>query len=292
MTTDAQNHRYFKKKRTLNYDGKLVELDRPMVMGILNLTADSFFDGGRYLSQTEAIDRALAIVSQGASIIDVGACSTRPGALQVSADVEIARLLPVVTEIKHQFPDVMISIDTYRANVADTIVDKCGACIINDISGGLFDAEMFDTVAKLHVPYVVTHTQGTPDVMQKNPSYENVTKEVIKHLSDRVSLLCEKGVADVIMDAGFGFGKTVEHNYELFSNLDAFRIFELPMLVGISRKSMIYKLLNKTAKEALNGTTVLNAYALNAGADILRVHDVAEAVETVAIYEQLNKYSR
>ncbi len=292
MLIDSPLDRYFIKKKTIRYNGELVDLSKPMVMGILNVTPDSFFDGGKYLSAQDALSQAYYIVGEGASIIDVGAYSTRSGAAEISVEEELNRLLPVVTQLRKTFPSIIISIDTFRAEVAEKVIDKIGDCIINDVSGGLLDDKMFETVARLKVPYILMHMKGTPQNMQLNPTYENVTKEVIKSLSERVYKLHELGVSDVIVDPGFGFAKTLDHNYEIFSNLEAFRFFELPLLVGISRKSMIYKILKSTPEKSLNGTTVLNTLALQYGADILRVHDVKSAVEAVKITQYLKRFSK
>ncbi len=292
MLIDSPLDRYFIKKKTIRYNGELVDLSKPMVMGILNVTPDSFFDGGKYLSAQDALSQAYYIVGEGASIIDVGAYSTRPGATEISVEEELNRLLPVVTQLRKTFPSIIISIDTFRAEVAEKVIDKIGDCIINDVSGGLLDDKMFETVARLKVPYILMHMKGTPQNMQLNPTYENVAKEVIKSLSERVYKLHELGVSDVIVDPGFGFAKTLDHNYEIFSNLEAFRFFELPLLVGISRKSMIYKILKSTPEKSLNGTTVLNTLALQYGADILRVHDVKSAVEAVKITQYLKRFSK
>lgn len=292
MLIDSPLDRYFIKKKTIRYNGELVDLSTPMVMGILNVTPDSFFDGGKYLSVQDALSQAYYIVGEGASIIDVGAYSTRPGAAEISVEEELRRLLPVVTQLRKTFPSIIISIDTFRAEVAEKVIDKIGDCIINDVSGGLLDDKMFETIARLKVPYILMHMKGTPQNMQLNPIYENVTKEVIKSLSERVYKLHELGVSDVIIDPGFGFAKTLDHNYEIFSNLEAFRFFELPLLVGISRKSMIYKILKSTPEKSLNGTTVLNTLALQYGADILRVHDVKSAVEAVKIIQYLKRFSK
>lgn len=292
MLIDSPLDRYFIKKKTIRYNGELVDLSKPMVMGILNVTPDSFFDGGKYLSAQDALSQAYYIVGEGASIIDVGAYSTRSGAAEISVEEELNRLLPVVTQLRKTFPSIIISIDTFRSEVAEKVIDKIGDCIINDVSGGLLDDKMFETVARLKVPYILMHMKGTPQNMQLNPTYENVTKEVIKSLSERVYKLHELGVSDVIVDPGFGFAKTLDHNYEIFSNLEAFRFFELPLLVGISRKSMIYKILKSTPEKSLNGTTVLNTLALQYGADILRVHDVKSAVEAVKITQYLKRFSK
>lgn len=287
MIIESTNNRYFKVKNTLRYNGDLVDLTTPLVMGILNITPDSFYDGGRFDSLDKAVAHTAAMLAEGASIIDIGACSTRPGAAEITADEELKRLIPVITEIRKSFPSAILSVDTFRAVVAEKVVDTIGDCIINDISGGTLDNHMFETVARLKVPYVLMHIQGTPQTMQKNPTYQNVTKEVIKQLSEGVFRLHEMGVCDVIIDPGFGFGKNLDHNFELFNNLDAFRIFELPLLVGVSRKSMVYKFLGQTPEESLNGTTVFNTLALMGGAKILRVHDVKPAVEAIKIIERL-----
>jgi len=291
MIITPLDKRYFNKKTTIRYNGELVDLSSPKVMGILNLTPDSFFDGGRYNTIDRALKQTEKMVSEGAFIIDIGAYSTRPGADDVSVNEELNRLLPVIKEIKGSFTELLISIDTFRAEVAENVVGETGDCIINDISGGTMDPRMFDTIARLKVPYILMHIQGTPQTMQQNPSYQNITKEVIKQLSEGVFKLHEMGVSDVIIDPGFGFGKSLSHNYELFNNLDAFRMFELPLLVGISRKSMISRLLEQTPEESLNGTISLNTLALLAGADIIRVHDVKSAVDAIKIIEQLKTFS-
>ncbi|MBN2262483.1 MAG: dihydropteroate synthase [Prolixibacteraceae bacterium] len=292
MIVNPKDKKYFKPKNTIRYKGQLLTTDRALVMGILNITPDSFFDGGHFFDIDNAVEHAVLMIEQGADIIDVGACSTRPGADLLSAKIELDRLLPVLRALREKFPDIVLSIDTFRADVAETVVNEIGDVIINDISGGRLDEKMFATVAKLKVPYVLMHMQGTPQNMQTNPSYSNVTKEVIKTLSEGVYRLHELGVSDVIIDPGFGFGKTLEHNYELFNHLDTFRFFELPLLVGVSRKSMIYKLLGHDSQNSLNGTTVLNTLALQAGASILRVHDVVAAVEAVSIFEKLKEFAQ
>jgi dihydropteroate synthase len=232
------------------------------------------------------------MITEGADIIDIGACSTRPGAKMPGAGEELNRLVPVIKEIKQRYPDVVLSVDTFRANVVSELVNQFGCMIVNDISAGSIDADMFSTVAKLKVPYILMHMQGHPGNMQLNPSYINVTKDVIKELSMHLDKLYSLGVNDVIIDPGFGFGKTLDHNYELFNHLDAFRFFEIPLLVGISRKSMIYKFLGGGPEQSLNGTTVLNTLALNAGANILRVHDVKPAVEAVSIFNKLKEFAQ
>jgi dihydropteroate synthase len=291
MIVNPSGKRYFKSKRTILYNGKLIDLSSPLVMGILNITPDSFYDGGKFNTVSLALERTKEMIEQGAAIIDIGACSTRPGAKLPDCKEELVRLLPVVEIIKKKFPDVMLSIDTFRSEIAAEIVENFGACIINDISAGSFDKKMFETIAKYNVPYIIMHMQGTPQTMQTNPVYKNVTKEVIRYLSEKVYHLHSMGVSDVIVDPGFGFGKSIDHNYELFNHLDAFRFLELPLLVGVSRKSMIYKLLDKTPVESLNGTTILNTLALQAGANILRVHDVGAAVEAITILKKLNEFA-
>jgi dihydropteroate synthase len=292
MLIKSSDNNYFKAKNTIRYKGELIDLTTPLVMGILNVTPDSFYDGGRYDSLDKALQHSAAMLEEGASIIDIGACSTRPGADEITAEEELKRLLPVVTEIRKNFPSAILSVDTFRASVAERVVGEIGDCIINDISGGTLDIHMFETVARLKVPYVLMHIQGTPQTMQKNPTYQNVTKEVIKQLSEGVFRLHEIGVCDVIIDPGFGFGKNNDHNFELFNNLDAFRIFELPLLVGVSRKSMVYRFFGQTPEDSLNGTTVFHTLALQGGATILRVHDVKPAVEAIKIVERLKAFSK
>ena len=292
MIVNPTSNKYFNKKSTIRYNGKLIDLAKPLVMGILNITPDSFYDGGRYTTVNDAVTHAGELLKQGADIIDIGACSSRPGSDCLSNSEELKRLMPVLGQIRQQFPEAILSVDTFRAEVANEVVSAFGDLIINDISGGLLDNKMFDTVARLKVPYVLMHLKGTPQNMQHNPTYGNVTKEVIKQLSEGVYRLHQLGVSDVIIDPGFGFGKTLEHNYQLFNHLDAFRFFELPLMVGISRKSMIYNMFNFGPGDSLNGTTVLNTLALQAGASILRVHDVKPAVEAIAIYEKLKQYAQ
>lgn len=292
MLEERLDKKYFYKKKSVLYKGKIINFSEPLVMGVLNITPDSFYDGGRYTTVSSAVKQAAKMLDEGASIIDIGACSTRPGTNIISDEEELKRLMPVVAEVRTSFPDAILSIDTFRSSVAERVVEKYGDCIINDISGGTLDRQMFETISRLKVPYILMHIQGTPQTMQLNPSYKNVTKEVIKQLSEGVYRLHEMGVCDVIIDPGFGFGKTLGHNYELFSKLENFKLFELPLLVGVSRKSMIYKLLGTTPEESLNGTTALNMLALQAGADILRVHDVKPAVEAVKIFNQLKRFTK
>lgn len=269
---------------SLNCRGQLLSLDVPKVMGILNATPDSFFAGSRKQTETEIALRVQQILEEGGDIIDVGAYSTRPGAAEVTAEEEWERLVMALNIVRRETDTALLSIDTFRADIAKRCVEEFGVSIINDISGGDADAQMFDTVAQLRVPYVLMHCQGTPQTMQQAPHYNNVTAEVITDLSRKVRQLRERGVTDIIIDPGFGFGKTLEHNYTLLRQLEDFRIFNLPLLVGISRKSMITRLLGITADEALNGTTALHAFSLMKGANILRVHDVKEAVQVVKLY--------
>lgn len=271
--------------RTINIGGRLLSFDRPMVMGILNVTPDSFFATSRCRGEEEIRQRVCLMRCEGAAMVDIGAYSSRPGAEEVALEEELRRLLPAISIVREEWPDAVVSVDTFRAEVARRAIEA-GADMINDISGGKMDKEMFQTMADLHVPYVLTHMQGTPQNMQSAPSYENLMCEVFRSLGERVELLHEMGVADVIVDPGFGFGKTLEQNYEMMARLGEFRLLECPILVGVSRKSMIYRLLESTPEQSLNGTTVLNTIALMNGADILRVHDVREAVEAVNIYQQ------
>jgi dihydropteroate synthase len=277
--------------RYINVNGSLLDLSQPRVMGILNVTPDSFYAGSRTQTEVEIVRRVKQIVSEGAAIIDIGAYSSRPNADNVSAREEMERLrmgLKILFEIQ---PDAVVSVDTFRADVARMCVEEYGVAIINDIAAGEMDANMFHTVAALNVPYIMMHMQGTPQSMQQHPHYDNLLKEVFLYFARKVQQLRDLGVKDIILDPGFGFGKTMEHNYELLSHLEEFRIFELPLLVGVSRKSMIYRLLDITPQEALNGTTVLDTICLLKGADILRVHDVKEAVETVRIVQAMRNNS-
>ena len=254
-------------------------------MGILNVTPDSFFATSRCRSEEEIRQRICMMRREGATMVDIGAYSSRPGAEEVSVEEELRRLLPAVGIVREEWPDAIISVDTFRAEVARQAVEA-GADIVNDISGGEMDKDMFRAVAELHVPYILMHMQGTPQDMQKAPHYDNLMCEVFRSLGERVEELHEMGVADVIVDPGFGFGKTMAQNYEMMARLGEFRLLGCPILVGISRKSMVYRLLDATPEESLNGTTALNTIALMNGASILRVHDVREAVEAIKIYRQ------
>lgn len=279
---------FFLKKKSINCDGKIVNLDEPLVMGILNATPDSFFDGGKHTDEKSIVAHVKQQLADGAAIIDIGGYSSKPGAAEVSEKEELNRVIPVIRLLKQEFKALIISIDTFRSAVAREAI-KNGAGLINDISAGELDKNMFDVVAALNVPYIMMHMQGTPQTMQKNPTYQHVTKEVISYFAEKVNVLHQKGVNDIILDPGFGFGKTQEHNYQLLRELNHFNCFELPILVGVSRKSMITKALKISSKEALNGTTALNALALTKGANILRVHDVKEANEVVQLFNLMQK---
>ena len=256
-------------------------------MGILNVTPDSFYAGSRMETEKDIINRLHQITSEGASILDIGAYSSRQDAEHISTEEEMNRLRTGLDLVRKHQPEAVVSVDTFRADVAKMCVEEYGVAIINDISAGHMDPAMFETIAKLSVPYIMMHMQGTPQDMQMNPHYDHLLKEVFLYFAERVQKLRDLGVKDIIIDPGFGFGKTLEHNYELMNHLDEFRLFELPLLVGISRKSMIYKLLGTTPEEALNGTTVLNTLALMKGANILRVHDVKAAKEAVTLVEKM-----
>ena len=267
----------------INVNGRLMDLSEPQVMGILNVTPDSFYAGSRAETEQDIIRRLHQIMDEGASIVDIGGYSSRPGAQEVSAAEEMERLRMGLKLIRKHRPDAVVSVDTFRADVAKMCAEEYGVAIINDISAGQMDENMFPTIARLGIPYIIMHMKGTPQTMQVNPQYDHFLKEVFYYFSEKVQRLRDLGVKDIIIDPGFGFGKNLEHNYELMNHLEEFSLFELPLLVGVSRKSMIYKLLDITPQEALNGTTVLNTVALLKGANILRVHDVKEAVETVRI---------
>ncbi len=257
-------------------------------MGILNITPDSFFDGGSYKNEKDILLKTEKMLLEGATFIDVGAYSSRPGAIHISEDEELQRMIPVVDVLLKNFPKIILSIDTFRSKIAQKTIEH-GAGIINDISGGKMDAKMFTTVAKLQVPYILMHMLGTPQTMQQNPQYKDVTQELISFFAAQIFKLRQLQLNDVIIDVGFGFGKTIEHNYELLKNLSLFNALDVPVLVGISRKSMLYKPLEITPKKALNATTSANTIALLNGAKILRVHDVKEAVEAIKIVQLLNK---
>lgn len=279
---------FLNRKVTLNLKGELVDLSRPQVMGILNLTPDSFYGTSRISSIDAALQRVENCLAEGASFIDIGAYSSRPGADEVSTEEELKRMVPAVEAISKRFPEAKLSIDTFRAKVARESIEA-GAHLINDISGGELDELMFETAASLNVPYILMHMKGDPKTMQKNPVYENISLEVADYFAEKVSRLKKLGLNDIILDPGFGFAKTVSHNYQLMNHMEDLDLFGLPILVGISRKSMIYKLLGTTPDEALNGTTILNTIALQKGAKILRVHDVKAAAECVKLIEKMQE---
>ncbi|MBR5323689.1 MAG: dihydropteroate synthase [Muribaculaceae bacterium] len=271
--------------KTINVKGELISLERPLVMGILNVTPDSFYESSRCVDVQKAIERAKQIIDDGGDIIDVGAYSSRPGAEDVSEEEEIARLRSVLPLIRERYPDTIISVDTFRSRVARFVVEECGVDMINDIMGGEGDEDMFETVAQLKVPYILMHMRGTPQTMQKNTEYGNIMVEMITYFSEKIEKLRLLGVNDVILDPGFGFAKSLAQNYNILKNLADIAQFKLPLLVGVSRKSMIYRPLNISPEESLIGTVALNTLSLTKGADILRVHDVKECVETIKIFE-------
>lgn len=271
----------------INVNGRLMDLSEPQVMGILNVTPDSFYAGSRSETEKDIVQRLHQIIDEGASIIDIGGYSSRPNAEHISAEEEMSRLRNGLEIIRKHSPNAVVSVDTFRADVAKMCVEEYGVAIINDISAGQMDEQMFPTIAKLGVPYIIMHMKGTPQDMQVSPKYDHFLKEIFYYFSEKVQKLRDLGVKDIIIDPGFGFGKTLEHNYELMNHLEEFSLFELPLLVGVSRKSMIYKLLGTTPEEALNGTTALHTIALLKGANILRVHDVKEAVESIKIVQKM-----
>ena len=292
MLITGSASKFFKRKSSITLNGKLLDLTNPVVMGVMNVSPDSFFDGGKYTTEETILKRAEQMIDEGADIIDVGAVSTRPGAANISTKEELTRLLPAVVAIRKHFPDVRLSIDTYRSWVALRVIDDTGECIVNDISGGNFDEHMFATVAKLGVPYILMHMQGTPQTMQENPKYDDVIKDVSRYFSEKVRKLTKAGVKDVILDPGFGFGKTLEDNYDLLNRIDSFKVFQLPLLVGVSRKSMIHKLLDIEPEGSLPGTITANTMALLGGTDILRVHDVKEAVQSVTMFKKIKEVAK
>ena len=271
---------------TINCKGNLIDLATPKVMGILNITPNSFYDGGNFQEESVVLNQVEKMLNEGATFIDIGAYSSKPNAEFVSEEEELQRILPILQQIIKQFPDIIVSIDTFRAEVAKQCVLN-GAALINDISAGLLDEKMLPTVAELQVPYIMMHMKGNPQTMQSLAQYDDIVKEMIYYFSERIFEARKLGINDLIVDPGFGFAKTLEQNYEVMQKLDIFKQLELPLLVGISRKSMIYKALGTSAQEALNGTTFLNVIALEKGANILRVHDVKEAVEGLKLFEKL-----
>jgi dihydropteroate synthase len=272
----------FDSEFNLQANGKTLSLKKPVVMGILNLTPDSFYDGGTLLSEKELLAKAEKHLKEGATILDIGAVSTKPNAVEVSEEEELSRLIPALKLLRKTFPDVFISIDTYRSGVATAAANQ-GADIINDISGGMFDANMFEVVGKLKLPYILMHIQGTPQTMQQNPQYKNVVTDVFDFFTQQINLAKQSGIEQLILDVGFGFGKNLEHNYELLKQLKKFEELKFPLLAGVSRKSMINKVLHTKPENALNGTTVINTIALLNGANILRVHDVKEAMQAIQL---------
>lgn len=266
----------------------MLYISSPIVMGILNATPDSFYTKGQYFSETGLISKAQQMIDEGASILDIGGVSTRPGAAHVTEVEELNRVIPVVNAIRSKFPDVFISVDTYRSSVAKAAVEA-GADIINDISAGTIDENLLSTVASLNVPYILMHMQGTPENMQQNPEYDDVAKDVFEFFKHKIITCQNFGIKDIILDPGFGFGKTIQHNYQLLKKMHVFRLFDLPILAGISRKSMLYKLLDITPEESLNATTAGHLLSLQQGACILRAHDVKEAVQTIKLFQYYNE---
>lgn len=275
--------------KSINVNGKLLDLSSPQVMGILNITPDSFYAESRKQTEQDIRSRTRQIIEEGGSIIDVGAYSSRPNSTHISPEEEMHRLRNGLQIIKNEYPDAIISVDTFRADVARMCVEEYGVAIINDIAAGEMDENMFQTVAQLKVPYIMMHMQGTPQNMQQHPHYENVVREVMLYFATKIQQLRDLGAKDLIIDPGFGFGKTLEHNYELLNKLESFQLFDLPLLVGVSRKSMIYKLLGGTSEDALNGTSVINTISLLKGANMLRVHDVKAASEAVQIVNAMKQ---
>ncbi|WP_396158238.1 dihydropteroate synthase [Flavobacterium sp.] len=271
---------------TINCLGKLIDLSVPKVMGILNVTPNSFYDGGKHSDEKTLLNHVEKMIIEGAAFIDIGAYSSKPDAEFVSEAAEMRRLVPVIKLVLKYFPETLISVDTFRSDVAKTAIET-GACMVNDISAGTLDSIMMESVAKLRVPYIMMHMKGNPQTMQSLAHYSNITKEMLYYFSEKVAQARSFGINDLIIDPGFGFAKTVEQNFEVMNNLELFQMVELPLLVGVSRKSMIYKTLETSAEQALNGTSVLNTIALQKGANILRVHDVKEAMECIKLVSQL-----
>jgi dihydropteroate synthase len=274
---------FFSKKQTLNIRGRLISPSYPVVMGIVNITPDSFYKGSRTMSQTDVLKRCEKMISEGAEIIDIGAYSSRPDAEDISPDEEKTRLAGVMGVIRKEFPNIIISVDTFRSEVASMAVKEFEADMINDISGGALDENMFTTIASLRVPYILMHMRGTPQTMRTENKYNDLLTDILKYFAEKINILRQMGVADIIVDPGFGFAKNIAQNFQLLSQLDKFKFLNLPILAGVSRKSFIYKTLGKVPEEALNGTTTINTIALLNGADILRVHDVKEAVECIKL---------
>lgn len=277
--------------QSINVNGELMYFSTPKVMGILNATPDSFYSGSRKTTESEIHLRIEQILSEGADIIDIGGYSSSPGAQDVSSEEEMNRLSRALNIIRKEYPKAIVSVDTFRSEIAKACVEEYGVAIINDISGGMIDSKMFETAGKLRVPYILSHIKGTPSTMSTLCNYQDLMKEIVLYFSQKIHALRQEGVNDIIIDPGFGFAKNVEQNYSLMKNLEVLKLFDSPILVGISRKTMIYKLLNITPENSLNGTTVLNTFALLHGASILRVHDVKEAVESIKIIQKLKEQS-
>jgi len=273
---------------TINCKGKLIDLSSPKVMGILNITPDSFYDGGAHKNESDILNHVERMLNEGATFIDVGAYSSRPNADHVSEVDELKRMLPIVKLVLKAFPETLLSVDTFRSEVAKQCI-AAGACMINDISAGKLDEHMLQTIAELHVPYIMMHMRGTPQTMQQQTDYDNLLKDILFYFSERIAAAKALGIVDIIVDPGFGFAKTLEQNFELLNKLELFKMIEKPLLVGVSRKSMVYKTLETSAQEALNGTSVLNTIALQKGASILRVHDVKEAMECITLVKSLSR---
>ncbi len=278
--------------KTINCKGNLLDLSKPKIAGILNVTPDSFYDGGRYTNINIAKNRIEEMIAEGADIIDVGAFSSRPNANHISEKEELKRLLPILEMMQNNFPNLIISVDTFRAEIAKIAVEDYGVAIINDISAGNMDPKMFETIANLNVPYIMMHMQGTPQNMQTNPKYDDLIKEIILFFAKKLQVTKQVGINDVIIDPGFGFGKTIEHNYQILNELEKFNILDCPILIGISRKSMIYKVLNSEPKDVLSATLALNMIALQKGSSILRVHDVKQTVQIVKVFNKLLSVSK
>lgn len=277
----------FSKSLSLNLGGHIMELSTPRIMGIINTTPDSFYPGSRVSNPEAALEKAREMMDQGADILDLGALSSRPGAEEISEQEELDRLTPVLEILRKHFPDFPLSVDTWRSGVARSLRENFGIHMVNDITAGSLDPEMFTTMAQLNIPYIIMHMQGTPATMQQEPVYENMVDELLQFFAEKVYKLRKLGLNDIIIDPGFGFGKTLEQNYQLLREFDLFQMLELPLMAGISRKSMIYKLLESSPEFALNGTTAAHMVALMKGARLLRVHDVAAAKETVKIFQQI-----
>lgn len=271
---------------TLNCNGRLLIIDTPIVMGVINITSDSFYPGSRHQTERDILVTAEKMLEEGATLLDIGGQSTKPGSRQISAEEELERVVPAITSILKRFPDAFVSVDTWYARVAKTTV-AAGACMINDISAGNMDTSLLDVIATLNVPYVLMHMQGTPTTMQQQPFYKDVTREVLDFFIEKIGLLRNKGLKDIIIDPGYGFGKTIEHNFTLLKNQSVFEMLDVPVLIGVSRKSMIYKTLDTDSTQALNGTTVLHTIGLLNGASILRVHDVKEAAQTIKLIKNV-----